>query len=205
MIRIGITGIFGSGKSTVSQILKKMGVSIISCDSIVRRLLTTKKVKEEIADKFGHYFLDKDGHIDRKKLATLIFSSKKGREKINRIIHPKVFEKLEKTLDTFRKKGKIAVAIEIPLLFETRSEKLFDVIITVYSPVSMIKERLKKKYSPEEINMRLKSQMSINRKIRLSDYVIDNSGSIFETRTQVKKILEEIMRRHSKWQKKSRN
>ncbi|MCM8758552.1 MAG: dephospho-CoA kinase [Candidatus Omnitrophica bacterium] len=202
MIRIGLTGSFGSGKSTVLGFFKKRGIPVISCDGIVKQLLKTKKIKKRIEEVFGKEYFTQDGKVDKKKLAALIFSSAKERVKLNGIIHPYVFEKLEKRLDIYRKKGKIAVVIEIPLLFETRSQKLFDVIISVFAPRSVIKERLQKKYSPEEVDMRLKSQMPIKKKIRMSDYVIDNSGSIIETRKQFEKILEEIIRRHLSWQRK---
>ncbi|HOK79920.1 MAG TPA: dephospho-CoA kinase [bacterium] len=205
MVRIGLTGVFGSGKSTVSQIFKKMGVPVISCDTIVNRLLKTEKIKEKIAENFGREYFVEDGNIDKKKLARLVFSSSLKRKRLNEIIHPHVFEIMEKKLDTYRKRCKMAVVVEIPLLFETRSEKKFDVIITVFSPDRLIKERLGKRYSPQEVEMRLKSQMPLEKKMRLSDYVIDNSGSLSETRKQVKTILQEIMRRRSICQKKSKN
>ncbi len=97
------------------------------------------------------------------------------------------------------------MVVEIPLLFETRSEKRFDSIISVFAPHSVIKERLKKRYTPEEIDMRLKSQMPAKKKIKKSDYVIDNSGSMYETRKQTEKIIEEIIRRQPSWRKKLRN
>jgi len=205
MISIGLTGVFGSGKSTVSQIFRKMGIPVISCDVIVNRLLKSEKIKEKIAEVFGYEYFLKNGEIDKKKLAGLVFSSSLKREHLNKIIHPYVFEIMEKKLDTYRKRCKMAVVVEIPLLFETRSEKRFDIIITVFSPCQAIRERLKKRYSPQEIEMRLKSQMPLEKKMRLSDYVIDNSGSLFETRMQVKKILQEIMGRQSIWQKESKN
>lgn len=205
MICIGITGVFGSGKSTVSRYFKRMGIPVISCDSIVKQLLKTKKIREKILQKFGQQYISKDGQIDKKKLAKLVFFSSPERKKLNSIIHPEVFKRMETLLDIYKKKGKMAVVVEIPLLFETRSEKRFDIIITVYTPPGVIKERLKEKYSPEEIVMRLKAQMPLSKKVLLSDYVVDNSGSVSETKKQVKKIMEEIIRRHLKWQKKSKN
>ncbi|MCM8764766.1 MAG: dephospho-CoA kinase [Candidatus Omnitrophica bacterium] len=196
MICIGLTGIFGSGKSTVSRIFRKMNIPVLSCDAIVDKLLKTKEVKRQIAHTFGDEYLDKNGEVDRKKLAMLVFSSARQRENLNKIIHPQVFKMLGEKLDMYRKKGKMAVVVEIPLLFETRSEKWFDAIITVASPLSVIKERLKDRYSPVEINMRIKSQMPLAKKIRLSDYVIDNTGTITEMQLQVKKILQDIMRRN---------
>lgn len=205
MIRIALTGSFGSGKSTVLRFFKKNGVPVISCDAIVKKLLETKKLKEKIAQTFGQDYINEQGKINKKKLAMLVFSTVSARKKLNEIVHPYVFDKMERLLDIYKKKGKMAVIVEIPLLFETRSEKRFDAIITVFAPRRIIKERLKGKYSPEEIEMRLKSQIPINRKINKSDYVIDNSSSHYETWVQAKKIFEEIIRRHSTCQKKLRN
>jgi len=195
MICIGLTGIFGSGKSTVCRIFKRMDIPVISCDDIVDRLLKTKKIREEIAGIFGKEYLNENNQVNRKKLANLIFSSKKERKKLNALIHPLVFERIEKKLDTYRKKGKMIVVVEIPLLFETRSEDRFDVIVTVASPYEVIRKRLRNKYTPEEIRMRMNSQMSLDKKIALSDYVIDNSKSISETTDTVKNILNDIIRR----------
>jgi len=205
MICIGLTGIFGSGKSTVCRIFKRMDIPVISCDDIVDRLLKTKKIREEIAGIFGKEYLNENNQVNRKKLANLIFSSKKERKKLNALIHPLVFERIEKKLDTYRKKGKMIVVVEIPLLFETRSEDRFDVIVTVASPYEVIRKRLRNKYTPEEIRMRMNSQMSLDKKIALSDYVIDNSKSISETTDAVKNILNDIIRRKNIWLKKSKN
>ncbi|MCX7705570.1 MAG: dephospho-CoA kinase [bacterium] len=205
MICIGLTGSFGSGKSTVLRFFKKKGIPVVSCDTIVTQLLNTEKIKKKIITGFGRDYLDKAGRVDRKKLARLVFSCEKERKKLNEIIHPYVFEKLKRLLDMYRKKGKMAVVVEIPLLFETRSEKYFDIIISVFAPRRIIKERLQERYTPEEIDMRLGSQMPIRKKISMSDYVIDNSGTIDRTRNQTEKILEEIIRRHYTWRKKSGN
>ncbi|HOL49922.1 MAG TPA: dephospho-CoA kinase, partial [bacterium] len=85
MISIGLTGVFGSGKSTVSQIFRKMGIPVISCDVIVNRLLKSEKIKEKIAETFGYEYFLKNGEIDKKKLAGLVFSSSIKREHLNKI------------------------------------------------------------------------------------------------------------------------
>ncbi|MCL5674332.1 MAG: dephospho-CoA kinase [Candidatus Omnitrophica bacterium] len=191
MIKVGITGIFGSGKSTVSGMFKKFGINVISCDTIVSNLLKTKSVREEIKNVFGKDFLTA-GKIDRKKLASIIFSSKRQREKLNNVIHPLVFEKIKKFLDRFSAKSKIII-IEIPLLFETNSSKDFDVTITVSACHSVIKRRLKNKFSEDEIKKRWFSQIPLKKKIKKSDFIIDNNGSLNSTEIQVKNIIEKIL------------
>ncbi len=195
MIRIGLTGVFGSGKSTVCRFFREMGIPVVSSDSIVSQLLNTKRIKKRIEEFFGKDYFFEDGRVNRQKLAGLIFSSSDSRKKLNSIIHPEVFKRIEKILDTYKRSSKIAVVVEIPLLFETRSEKLFDVVITVSTPYEMIRKRLEKKYSPQEIEMRLKSQIPLKKKESMSDIVIENSGSLSDTRKQINKILDDIMRR----------
>ena len=191
MIKVGVTGIFGSGKSTVSRMFKKFGINVISCDTIVGNLLKTKTVQEEIKTVFGPDVL-RSGKIDRKKLASIIFSSKRQRENLNNVIHPLVFEKIKKFLDKFSGSSKLII-IEIPLLFETNSSKDFDVIITVSAFHSVIKRRLNNKFSEDEIKKIWFSQMPLKKKIKKSDFIIDNNGSLNSTKIQVKNVIEKIL------------
>lgn len=196
MVRIGLTGIFGSGKSTVCKFFREKGIPVISCDSIVSHLLRTKRIRKKIEEEFGKDYFFEDGKLNKRKLAELIFSSADARKRLNGIIHPEVFKKLEEKLDTYKRNSKIAVVVEIPLLFETRSENLFDVIITVSAPYKVIKKRLEKKYSHQEIEKRIKSQMPLKKKEMLSDFIIENSGSLKDTKKQINKIIEDITRRY---------
>jgi len=196
MVRIGLTGIFGSGKSTVCKFFREKGIPVISCDSIVSHLLRTKRIRKKIEEEFGKDYFFEDGKLNKRKLAELIFSSADARKRLNSIIHPEVFKKLEEKLDTYKRNSKIAVVVEIPLLFETRSENLFDVIVTVSAPYKVIKKRLEKKYSHQEIEKRIKSQMPLKKKEMLSDFIIENSGSLKDTKKQINKIIEDITRRY---------
>lgn len=196
MVRIGLTGIFGSGKSTVCKFFREKGIPVISCDFIVSHLLRTKRIRKKIEEEFGKDYFFEDGKLNKRKLAELIFFSADARKRLNGIIHPEVFKKLEEKLDTYKRNSKIAVVVEIPLLFETRSENLFDVIITVSAPYKVIKKRLEKKYSHQEIEKRIKSQMPLKKKEMLSDFIIENSGSLKDTKKQINKIIEDITRRY---------
>ncbi len=183
---IAITGIFGSGKSTVAKIFKKKGFLVIFCDEIVHKLLNEKQIIEKIKKEFGEKILMKK-KIDRKKLADIIFKSNKKRKKLEKILHPLVFEKIKKYIDTNRKRSKII--IEIPLLFETKSESLFDCIIVVTASKNIIKERLKGKFTNNEIEKRWKNQIPLSKKIKKATYVIDNSRNLKDTKKQVEKVL----------------
>jgi dephospho-CoA kinase len=191
-LAIGITGILGSGKTTVSKILKKMGFKVISCDEIVHKLLNRKDIIKKFKKIFGTEVV-KNNKIDRKKAREIIFKNSKKKEKIEKILHPEVFKKIKKEiLDIKNKKG--IIFIEIPLLFETKSEYLFDKIMVVSAPKKEIKERLRNRYSEEEIKNIWKSQIPLSYKEKKADYIIDNSGSILETEKKIKKIIENLLK-----------
>ena len=194
MIKIGLTGIFGSGKSTVSDIFRGSGVPVISCDLIVHRLLDKRVVKNRISAVFGKSFIGSVGEVDRKKLAGLVFSDVSARKRLDGIIHPLVFREMNRQLDTFPGKDKIVV-VDIPLLFETGSEDIFDVIITVSTPPGKIRKRLADRFSGPEIEKRWKSQLPLEYKTEKSHYVVDNDKSPRHTAKQVAEILADIIRR----------
>ncbi len=184
---VGITGILGSGKTTVSKILKDMGFKVISCDEIVHNILEKKSVINKTKKFFGDDILS-EGKIDRKKLRKIIFEDLEKKKKLENLIHPLVFDKIKKEIFDTKKKGGI-IFVEIPLLFETKSENLFDRIIVVSAPLKEIKKRLVDRYSQEEIEKIWKSQLPLTYKKKKADYVIDNSGSISETEKKIKRIL----------------
>lgn len=187
---VGITGILGSGKTTVAKILKNMGFKVISCDSIVHGLLNKKSIIKKVKKIFGSDIL-LDGKLDREKIRKIIFNDFEKKEKLEKLIHPFVFDKIKKEIFDTKKKGGI-IFIEIPLLFETKSETLFDRIIVVSSKLKEIKKRLKNRYLKEEIEKIWKNQIPLTYKKKKADYIVDNSGSIFETEKIVKKIVKDI-------------
>jgi dephospho-CoA kinase len=187
LLKIGITGIFGSGKTTVCSIFAREGIPVLSCDDIVHLLLGKKEYAEKIKDIFGKNIL-KRGIPDRKKLGKLIFSDKKKREDLEKLLHPAVFKELRIKILDYAKKNDIIV-IEIPLLFETKSENLFNKIVVVTSPPEIIKKRLREKFKGEEVEDRWKSQIPLRLKEEKADYIIDNSGSYKKTLRQVKQLI----------------
>jgi len=101
---IGITGIFGSGKTTVSSIFQKNKVPVISSDEIVHKILKRKTVKNSIREKFGNETVNHSGAIIRKKLSEIVFSGKEKKEEIEKLIHPLVFQEIKKEILDFKKK-----------------------------------------------------------------------------------------------------
>ncbi len=189
---VALTGCLGCGKSTVLKILRELGVRTISADEIVHELLDSKEVKEEIKRLFGPDVFLKDGRVDRKRLAQRIFSNQKEREKLEGLLHPLVFRRIEKEYE--KEPGRLMVA-EIPLLFETDTQNRFSKVITVYAPLEVAIKRLKSRgMTREDIEARLKSQMPIEKKVERSDFVIDNSRGLKEIRKQVQQVLEKLQK-----------
>mgnify|MGYP000953722463 CR=1 FL=1 len=189
-MKVGITGIFGSGKTTVSSIFKDADIPVVSCDDIVQRLLKKREIITKITDIFSKDAV-REGSIDKKYLSDMVFSDKKARIKLEQILHPEVFKTIQKKSLDYEKIYGIMV-IEIPLLFETKSERLVDKVVVVKASRRAILERLKERYTEKEILQRWKSQIPLKDKEKKADYVIDNSGTYSETFRQVQNLIEDL-------------
>jgi dephospho-CoA kinase len=187
-VKVGLTGLWGSGKTTVLEMFRQLGAEVLDLDEVVHKLLNNEAIVEKIKDAFGQEVV-KDGAIDRRALARRAFSSEQEIKRLEAIIHPEVFRKM---LDFLNDVKGIAV-VEVPLLYETSSERHFDRTALVRADEKVRTKRLLEKgYSLEEISQRLRHQVPEEEKARRADYVIDNSGSIEETRKQVMKIWEDL-------------
>lgn len=182
---IGITGGIASGKSTVSNILKGMGVPVIDADKIGHEVLRLPDTINLLTDVFGLSVFDRDGNIDRAKLASEVFPDKDKLSQLNSIIHPRIIDLLK---DEIRKCLKLSevIVVEIPLLYECNLEYLCDIICVVYSDMEARVQRLRNKgMSESDIAARIKSQMSLEEKIKLADIVIYNLYGMEELKKEI--------------------
>jgi dephospho-CoA kinase len=189
---IGVTGIFGSGKSTVSNILKSYGLKIIDADKIAHKyLLPGTKTYTKILGYFGRGILKENSRIDRKKLGELVFNNRKLLQKLNSIVHPKIISDIREGIRKSREK---MVVLDAPLLIESGLKKIVDDLIVVIIERDELIRRLAKKAALKrsEIIKRIKSQIPQKEKSRFANFIIDNSGTIRETKKQVKKIMKKI-------------
>ena len=185
---IGITGSFGSGKTTVARMFVSLGVRVIDADRIAHRLIRPQTgVYRRIIESFGRGILARDGSIERRKLARIVFGNKKLLRKLNRIVHPAVIATIRK--ESAKSRTGIFI-LDAPLLIEAGLEKEVDVLIVVRSTRKKQIERLLKKdiYTKAEILKRINSQMALSKKMRVAGFIIDNNGSLANTRAQVKRI-----------------
>lgn len=191
-IILGLTGGFGSGKTTVAGILRSYGALILDADEIAHQCLSRgSSGYKKIVDTFGEGVLGKNKKIERKKLAAVVFSDRRRLEKLNKIIHPQVTGIIKK--DIRHSKNNIIV-IDAPLLIEAGLERLADKLIVVKTGRRQQLKRIQKKLSlaKAEIFKRIKAQFPLERKVRMADFIIDNSGTRKQTRKQVKDIWKKM-------------
>lgn len=198
---IGLTGGIGTGKSTVSQILKDRGFSVIDLDVISHEVIEFSSVVEKIVQNFGREVLDEDeaGNctISREKLGKIIFSDKKKRLALNSIMHPEILKVMhKKILECKSEKNKI-IFVEVQLLFEVQWEKEFDYILLVAAKRDMQVRRVleRDKRSEEEALNIINSQMSLDEKREKSDFVIENDGNMDDLNKKVDKFLKSLEQR----------
>ena len=189
---IGLTGGIASGKSTVSTMLKEMDISVVDAD-IEARLAVMKgePVYFKIIEMFGREILLEDGEIDRQKLGSVIFHQAEKRQMLNEIVHPEVRKRMWDQTEKAKKNGEEVVVLDIPLLFESKLTYMVDKTLLVYVDAETQLQRLiaRNKLSVEDAEARIRSQLPLADKIKLADAVIDNNGSITDTKKQLNEIL----------------
>ncbi|KKI91750.1 dephospho-CoA kinase [Bacillus sp. SA1-12] len=191
-IVIGLTGGIASGKSTVSNIIKNAGIRVIDADKIAREVVEVgKPAYKQIIETFGQDMLLKDLTLNREKLGALVFSDEAKRQKLNQIVHPAVRQEMLKQTRQEKDLQAKAVVLDIPLLFESNLTHMVDKIVLVFVTQETQLKRLMERngYTKEEAMMRIRSQMPLKNKVKLSDEIIDNNGSIEETTVQINRLL----------------
>jgi dephospho-CoA kinase len=180
MIRLGLTGGIGMGKSTAAELLAKRGAKVSDSDVLARELVEPGQAAlAEIVEAFARGVLREDGSLDRAKVGEMVFGDLAAREKLEAILHPRIREAWQARLDDWAAAGeRLAVAV-IPLLFETQAEASFDRIVCVACSPEVQRERLQSRgWSDGEIELRLAAQMEIDEKMKRSDHVVWTDGPI---------------------------
>jgi dephospho-CoA kinase len=190
---IGLTGSIASGKSTVSNMLKEKGYPIVDADKIARQVVEPgTPVIKEIAEHFGDEVLNEDGSLNREKLGKRIFKSEEERKKLNSIIHPAIRNEMIRQKEQWISKGAGTVILDIPLLFESKLQSFVEKIIVVSVTPEIQKQRLiaRNELNEQEAADRINSQLPMVEKEAGADAVIDNNGTIEETKMQVETLLD---------------
>ena len=195
MVVIGVTGSIGSGKSTVCQILAKLGAAVIDADKLAQA--TYKPYGEawhELVSAFGKDILTSDQQIDRQKLGQLVFSDPAALAQLNYIVHPKAYGMAKERIETYRRRGLKAVVLEAALLIEAGWTALVDQVWLVVASEARVVDRLAKgkAANESEVLTRLKSQMPTQEKMKYAHEVIDNEGSIEQLEAGVAELWQRL-------------
>ncbi|EMM5443883.1 dephospho-CoA kinase [Staphylococcus aureus] len=189
---IGLTGGIASGKSTVSELLS-VGFKVVDADKAAREAVKKgSKGLAQVREVFGDEAIDENGEMNRRYMGDLVFNHPEKRLELNAIIHPIVRDIMEEEKQEYLKQG-YNVIMDIPLLFENELENTVDEVWVVYTSESIQMDRLMQRnnLSLEDAKARVYSQISIDKKSRMADHVIDNLGDKLELKQNLERLLVE--------------
>ena len=187
-----ITGSIASGKSTVVNLLKERGFSVIDADVIAHEQLEI--CKGEIICEFGEQILDEAGKIDRKKLGAIVFNEPKKLKNLEQILHPKIKAEILSKASQFEGLGQVYF-VDIPLFFEKKERYAeFKNVAVIYAPKELLLSRLMSRnaLNLEDAKARVELQMGIEEKRKMAKFVIDNSGDRENLELELEKFLKQI-------------
>jgi len=198
---IGLTGGIVGGKSTVASMFRDLGAKIIDADKLGHSvILPNKPAWKKIVKIFGKDILQNDLTIDRKKLGKIVFANQALLKKLNEVTHPEITKIIKKEINLARNatnnQGKVLI-VDAALIYEAKIDRFMDKIIVVYIDKDKQIKRLIKRnnLSKEEALQRIKSQMPMKEKVKMTDYVIDNNSTLDKTKEQVEKIWKKLVSR----------
>jgi dephospho-CoA kinase len=192
---VGLTGGIGTGKSTVSAMLRDLGATVIDADEATRAVQArgSEGLRQLVAE-FGEGILTPAGELDRARLAGIAFNDPEARQRLNAIVHPLVRLWMAERQQEAVERGDPLVVMDIPLLFEARGTGAFETVLLVYAPEDVQLERLMelRGMSEDAARARIAAQLPIEEKRRLATHVIENTGSLDELRGRVERVWREL-------------
>jgi dephospho-CoA kinase len=198
MLIVGLTGGVASGKTAVSQILREEGAYLIDADQIARELVQPHTPTwNELIRVFGKEILQEDGSIHRKRLAAKVFPDPEQRNLLNRILHPRIKAEMNRRVKEIGQKDPNAiVVIDAALIVELGDHREMDKVIVVTSTKEQQIERLRDRdgTNQDEAQRIFSSQMPLEEKMKVADFIIRNEGSFEETKRRVKEVFQELKR-----------
>jgi dephospho-CoA kinase len=197
MLRVGLTGNIASGKSYACSLFAEWGAYIIDADRIVHELLSRGAgTYDKIVEAFGAQILDQNMNIDRRRLSRIVFFDEEQRLQLNRLTHPEIHrEILRRIFDLEQQSSNGIVIVDAALMVETGNYKMYHRLIVVACDPALQLLRLMRRdaLTEEEAKARMAAQMPIEEKIKLADYVIDNSGAPEQMRDRVEAVYKDLL------------
>jgi dephospho-CoA kinase len=195
---IGLTGGIGAGKSTVTQMLEGLGTAVIDADKVGHQIyLPDLPAWCEIVDTFGPSVLNADRTINRQALGKLVFADQEALRTLNRIVHPKMFDRMLELIAEMRAHGWMkAIVVEAAVLIEANWMALVDQVWVVVASETVVVDRLAKQrdLSPEQVRTRIAAQLSNDERLKYAHVVIRNDGSLEEVRHAVQQAWNQLIR-----------
>lgn len=198
MYTIGLTGNFGTGKTTVSRILAALGVAVISTDEIGHRVLASdKEIHSKLVAAFGDEILDEKGNIDRRKLGKVAFCTPEGTETLNNILHAVLKDKIIESVENYGKEGIDILVLESALIPREEWSPVINEFWVTNSPQEVVIERMKKQrgYSQSEVLDRIKRQIPPAEMLKQADVIINTDCSIDDLQEQVRALWKSLKKR----------
>jgi len=190
---IGLTGGIASGKSTVAKMFEQLNIPIIDADKIAREVvLPGEETYDKIVETFGDDILQEDGTLNRKKLGAIIFANDDKRQQLNALIHPAIRQRMLKKRDQYIAANERCIVLDIPLLFESNLTHFVEKVIVVYvDEATQLKRLINRDHLSEtEAKQRMDAQLSLEEKAKQAHVVIDNNGTIEQTKQQLLNSLQ---------------
>lgn len=193
MFLVGLTGGIASGKSTVSCMMKEMGVPVVDADLIARQVVEPgKRAWTKIQKAFGEEVFHESGEINRERLGQVVFTDMEKRRTINKITHPEIYREIQWQVLRYLLKGEQFVLLDLPLLYESNkcTGYLFKtIVVTCEDELQLERLMARNMYTEKEAIARIEAQMPLEKKCKMADFVIENSGTKEVTRKQVEDIV----------------
>lgn len=196
MFKLGLTGGIATGKSTVSNHFKELGIPVLDADVIAREVVMPgEDALADIVATFGADMLQDDGTLNRAALGAKVFGDQAALSQLNAITHPRIQARMRQQIAALAAKDTALVVLDIPLLIEGNNAIGADAIMVVAVPEDVQLERLmaRNQLTESAAKARIKSQLPLSDKVAVADYVIDNAGTIAQTTAQVDAILQQIL------------
>ena len=194
---IGLTGGIATGKSIVASVFRELGAILLDADVIARLVvLPHQPAWEDIVEFFGPQVVNEDESLNRAKIGEIVYNNPDSLTELNRITHPRIMQHYKDELRRIKTEQPDAVVVlEVPLLYETNMDKLCQQVVVVYVDRETQIKRLMKRdnISYADAVKRVDAQMPMDEKVRRADFVIDNRGSMEETKEKATKYYNEIL------------
>ena len=189
---VGLTGGIATGKSTVSAMFAHLGAKVVDADLLAREVVMLgQPAHGQIVKEFGPDVLEADGSVDRKRLGAIVFADAQKRKRLEEITHPAIRVRQQRILSVYEEEAFEGIVIwDAALLVESGGAKGMDrVVVVVADPAAELRRLVERDgFSEEDARRRMASQMPLAEKVKVADYVIDNSGSRAETERRVREV-----------------